>query len=64
MKLRCRSCGGVLGLGVQSTRVWIPHRWWFVTYRFCGTSCRERHEKLKASERDDKKAIAALYRPP
>lgn len=64
MRLRCRGCGGLLGLGVQSVRVWVPQKWWFTTLRFCGPTCRRAYEKRKQEEKDDKEAVSALFHPP
>ena len=64
MKLRCRTCGSRLGLGIVSQKVYVPERWWFITVRFCGRACRDAFLQKKVDDLERRKAIAAIYHPP
>jgi hypothetical protein len=64
MRLRCRGCGGKLGLGVHSVRVWVPERWWFERRHFCSAACRTRHLGELEDAVRKKAAVSALYKPP
>lgn len=63
---RCQhpSCGGLLGLGTVTGKVWNWNYWWYDTFKFCSNKCREAFFKGRAEERERRIAIAKLYRPP
>jgi hypothetical protein len=64
MKLRCRYCGGRLGLGAHSIRVWVPERWWFERRHFCSAACRIRDLEELEDAVHKKAAVAAFHKPP
>ncbi len=65
MKLRCRCCHGIMGLGMISAREWIPDMWWWETKRFCSVLCRDMYFAEKEDRDREKKATGMLYsRPP
>jgi hypothetical protein len=64
MKLRCRCCGGKLGLGAHSIRVWVPERWWFERRYFCSAACRIRDLEELEDAVHKKAATSALHKSP
>ncbi len=57
-------CGGRLGLGVVSAKVWVWQKYWLQVYRFCSIRCRDRFLKARADERVRRTAVAGLFHPP
>ena len=62
MKLRCKTCGGQLGLTHHTTIQWNG-RWW-KKYRFDTKKCLDEYLRKRAEDLERKVGVQQLFKAP
>jgi len=58
---RCDHCNGKLGLGVISKRYWQRASFFWQTYRFCSTKCRDAFDQARVKALARERAALRLF---